>query len=161
VFLQPGYIGAILPIIAVFVTGWIAYSNSDFKRDAERAKSEAETARGQVAKLKPEADTFKQQVAMLQREEASLKPERDQLAAEVRSLQTKATGLQKQIVAFDDRISTWRTQMVSISDRLKTFGPMSPYSIPGGSSIPGPTAEPERKKLQEVIDSMLSVVNQR
>ena len=48
-FLQAPYLGVFLPIIAVCVTGWLAYRNSDFRRDAQEAKHE-------IATLRPEAD---------------------------------------------------------------------------------------------------------
>jgi FtsZ-binding cell division protein ZapB len=131
---QAPYLGAILPLLAacltIGATGWIAYSNSDFKRDAETAKSEI----------------------------AKLKPERDRLAAEVRTLQRKTTALQNQNTAFESRISTWRTQTVDINSRLKSAGrgPLPGYILPGVNSV-----ELERKKLQEITDSMLSTLNSK
>jgi hypothetical protein len=151
-YFQPHYIAAILPILAVVATGFIAYSNSDFKRDAEAARSE-------VAKLKPEAETLRQQVAILRQEESSLKPERDRLAAEVHMLQPKATALQKQISTFSNHISMWRLQLVEINARLKSVTP--PIAGSGVGIFPPPTAEPERKRLQEVIDSMLATLNSK
>jgi septal ring factor EnvC (AmiA/AmiB activator) len=145
--LQPPYIAAILPIIAVCVTAWIAYSNSDFKREAETAKSE-------IAQLRPTADALRQQVMKLQQEETSLKAERNRLTAEVSTLQPKATGLQKQILAFSDHISTWRSQLVDINTRLESVTP----HVVTGPIFPPPTAEPERKRLQEIIDSMFSTL---
>ncbi len=141
--LQPSYLVAILPMLALGGTAWIAYSNSDFKRDAEAARSE-------IAKLRPEADGLRQRVATLQQEEASLKSERDRLDVEVRTLQPKATGLQKQIAELRNQISAWRTQLMDINDRLKHVMP----PVSGIAVFPPPSAEPERKRLQQVIDSI-------
>jgi septal ring factor EnvC (AmiA/AmiB activator) len=143
--LQPSYIAAILPILALCGTALIAYLNSDFKRDADAARSE-------IAQLKPEAERLKQRVKTLQQEEASLKSDRDQLDAQVRTLQPKATGLQKQIVELRRQIPTWRKELANIDESLKHV--MPPISGNAVSVYPPPSAEAERKMLQQVINSI-------
>jgi cell division protein FtsB len=146
-WLQAPYVGAILPIMAVVITGWITYRNSDLRREAQAAKNE-------IAKLAPEADALRQQVTRLQKEKESLAPERDRLAQEVRVLEPKATNLQKRIRDYNAHTLTWRTQLLDISTRLKSKS----FSGGGIQVFPPPNAEPERKLLQEVIDSMLSTL---
>ena len=107
-FFQAPYIGAIFPIIAVCATGWIAYSNSDFRREAQAAKSA-------VAKLGPEAESLKHQVAALEAAKASLEPKQYRLAEEVKSLESRAAVLQARVKAYDADISTWRAQLMDVS----------------------------------------------
>jgi septal ring factor EnvC (AmiA/AmiB activator) len=146
-YLQAPYVAATLPIIAVCVTGWIAYSNSDFRRDAQAARNE-------VARLRPIADTLKQQVDLLQKEKSSLQLQRDSLLKEVKSLTSKSSALQQEIGVYNASVAAWRTQLLDISSRLKSksFGG-------GGIQIfPPPNAEAERRLLQSVIDAMLSTI---
>ena len=67
---QASYIAAILPIVVVSFSAWVAYSNSEFKREAE-----AEAAKADIAQLRPEAETLKAQVSRLQKEEPILQVE--------------------------------------------------------------------------------------
>ena len=77
-WLQASYIGATLPIIAVFITGWITYSNSDWRRNAEKLQE-------QVATLRPEADKLRMQVTGLQKQADSLRSERARLLLRART----------------------------------------------------------------------------
>ncbi|MGH7239356.1 MAG: hypothetical protein ACREHG_04725, partial [Candidatus Saccharimonadales bacterium] len=61
----------------------------------------------------------------------------------------QATALQKQVVTFNSNISRWRSQLVNINKQLKD---VTPYVVGNGVGIfPPPSAEPERKKLQEAL----------
>jgi hypothetical protein len=55
---QASYIAAILPVAAIvatgWITGWITYSNSEFKRDADLARKEVAELRPLAAALKKE-----------------------------------------------------------------------------------------------------------
>src|SRR6266566_1059469 len=75
-FCQPQYLATLLPILAVVATGWITYSNSEFKREARESREA-------VAKLKPEVDNLRQQITALQSEKVSLTSQRDRLSKDV------------------------------------------------------------------------------
>jgi DNA repair exonuclease SbcCD ATPase subunit len=113
---QASYIAAILPIVVVSFSAWVAYSNSEFKREAEAAKAD-------IAKLRPEAETLKAQVSRLQKEEPILQADRSHLLAEVQKLQHQASTLQKRNAAFNQNISKWRSQLMDISTSLKSMTP--------------------------------------
>ena len=93
-FFQAPYIGAILPIIAVCATGWIAYRNSDFRREAQAAKSE-------ITRLGPEAESLKHQVAALEATRAILEPKQSRLVEEVKSLESKESVLEARVKAYE------------------------------------------------------------
>jgi cell division protein FtsB len=149
-WLQAPYIGAIFPIMAVVVTGWIAYRNSDFRREAQTAKNE-------IATLRPEADSLKQQVTRLQNDQRTLQRQRDILIQEVKNLDARSQALEELISLHNAGINTWRIQLRDISDRLKSKA----FGGGGIQILPPPNAEPERKLLQSVIDSMLSTLDPR
>jgi cell division protein FtsB len=142
-FVHPQYVSVIVPMFALFCTALIACYNSEYRRESQD--------------LKKEAVTLREQNVTLQSERAALSEERDRIAQDVRVLQPKEKELRTRIQVHNDKISTWREQLLDISTRLKSksFGG-------GGIQIfPPPNAEPERKLLQGIIDSMLSTLGPR
>jgi hypothetical protein len=92
--LQASYIAAILPIIALCGTCFIAYRDSAAYRDAQEARRE-------TARARADRDSFRKQVADLRREKdelergkKALETQRDQVAQQVKDLDSglKARG---------------------------------------------------------------------
>jgi hypothetical protein len=92
--LQASYIAAILPIIALCGTCFIAYRDSAAYRDAQEARRETARARADRDSFRKQVEDLRREKDELERGKKALETQRDQVAQQVKDLDSglKARG---------------------------------------------------------------------
>jgi FtsZ-binding cell division protein ZapB len=152
------YVTGTLTIIAIATGSFIAYLNSEWKRDAESARSEAKTMQGQKASLEIQIAAGKKELGTLQPQITALRTQATKARQEADAARSQREILEQRSRDIQSNIQNWREQILQASGRVQSAANL----ILTGTFSDSPTIQYSqvnrvRADLQKIADAMLTI----